>query len=122
MIFMNSLLATTAEILKFETALLFVALGGLLVLAKIVADLRNEVRLLRGGTSGKTLSSATNPPAPVPGSSTPQEIPEEVLAAIVAAVYCTLGDHHQIVSVSSSETLMWSREGRRSIFRSHTFR
>jgi hypothetical protein len=50
------------------------------------------------------------------------EIPADVFSAIVAAVYCTMGEQHRIVSVSPAESLMWSREGRRSIFRSHSFR
>ena len=119
---MNILLAAAAEILKFETALLVLAIAGLLVLAKIVSDLRNEVRQLRVGTAGENQPPAKTPSAPVATSDGPEKIPDAVFTAIAAAVYCTMGDQHRIVSVSPAESLMWSREGRRSIFRSHTFR
>ena len=120
---MNILLAAVAEILKFETALLLLVTAGLLVLAKIVSDLRAEVRAL-GGAVPKPLPISSNPPAAAasPQPVSPEEIPADVFAAIVSAVHFTLGDHHRIVSVSPAESLAWSREGRRSIFRSHTFR
>lgn len=118
---MNILLAATAEILKFETALLVLALAGLLVLSKMVSDLRSEVRRLRDTPAAPNRQTLT--PSPLAAPAAPQEeISEAVFAAIVAAVYHTLGDQHQIISVSPAESLMWSREGRRSIFRSHTFR
>jgi hypothetical protein len=121
---MNALLASAAEILKFETALLLLVTAGLLVLAKIVSDLRAEVRGLRGPTAPENRPL----PAPATAHAAPShampsdEIPADVFTAIVSAVYCTLDDQHRIVSVSPAESLAWSREGRRSIFRSHTFR
>ena len=118
---MNVLLAAAAEIIKFETALLVLAIGGLLVLAKIVSDLRSEVRHLRGGPAVNNQPPVKTLPAPVASSDGSQEIPDAVFTAIAAAVYCTMGDQHRIVSVSSADSLMWSREGRRSIFRSHSF-
>lgn len=109
-----------ADLLKFETAVLVLVAAGLLVLAKIVSDLRAEVRSLRSA-AGSGIKPAQNPAAD-DASSQSGEIPADVFAAIVSAVYLTLGDNHQIISVSPSESLAWSREGRRSIFRSHTFR
>jgi len=119
---MNMLLAAAAEILKFETAVLLLVTAGLLVLAKIVSNLRSEVRVLRGGPAVQPQPPAKISPPPVAGTEDPPEIPDAVFSAIVAAVYCTMGDQHRIVSVSPAESMMWSREGRRSIFRSHSFR
>jgi len=120
---MNALLASAAEILKFETALLLIVTAGLLVLAKIVSDLRAEVRGLRGqDPENRPLPAPATASASLPQAARPEEIPADVFTAIVSAVYCTLDDHHRIVSVSPAESLAWSREGRRSIFRSHTFR
>lgn len=117
---MDALLASSPEILQFETAILLLVTAGLLVLAKIVSDLRAEVRALRGGAAPAAAPAPTVPqaaPQPAPG-----EIPADVFAVIASAVYCTLGDSHRVVSVTPAESLAWSREGRRSIFRSHTFR
>lgn len=121
---MNILFAAVAEAVKFETAVLLLLSAGLLILAKIVSDLRAEIRSLRGPTATETkLAPATAPVSPPQAAPPPgEEIPADVFAAIVSAVYSTLGDHHRIVSVAPAESLMWSREGRRSIFRSHTFR
>ena len=125
---MNILLAAAAEILKFETALLLLVTAGLLVLAKIVSDLRAEVRSLRGApaSESKPLQAQSTTPATAsavaPQTPPSDEIPADVFSAIAAAVYCTLGDTHRVVSVTPAESLAWSREGRRSIFRSHTFR
>ena len=121
---MNIFLAAAAGVLTFETALLLLVTAGLLVLAKIVSDLRAEVRALRGAPVPEP--QPLQSPQPAAGTSSqpapPDEIPADVFAAIVSAVHFTLGDHHRIVSVSPAESLAWSREGRRSIFRSHTFR
>ena len=127
---MNILFATTAEILKFETAVLLLVVAGLLVLAKIVSDLRAEVRSLRGVPVPETKPAPSLQPdaaavpaqAALPPVAPSAEIPPDVFAAIVSAVHFTLGDRHRVVSVSPAESLAWSREGRRSIFRSHTFR
>jgi len=123
---MSILFAAAAEVLKFETAVLLLVVAGLLILAKIVSDLRAEVRSLRaGGVPAPKPDGSVSAPAagsaPAPAGD-PGEIPADVYAAIVSAVHFTLGDTHQIVSVSPVESLMWSREGRRSIFRSHNFR
>ncbi len=123
---MNIFLAAVAEVLKFETALLLLVAAGLLVLAKIVSDLRAEVRSMRSAT----LPAPSPAPAAIPAAALPvvpttlpsSEVPADVFAAVVSAVYFTLGEQHRIISVSPAESLAWSREGRRSIFRSHTFR
>ena len=130
---MNILFATVAEVLKFETALLLLVAAGLLILAKIVSDLRAEVRSLRSATAPENkplpapspASAAGLAPVPAPAAIPPApsaEVPADVFAAVVSAVYFTLGEQHRVISVSPAESLAWSREGRRSIFRSHTFR
>ena len=121
---MQALFAAAPEMLKFETAVLLLVVVGLLVLAKIVSDLRAEVRSLRGNPAPVSPALQT-PASAVPASqhaAPSDEIPADVFTAIVSAVYCTLGDNHRVVSVTPAESFMWSREGRRSIFRSHTFR
>jgi len=115
---MSFLLADVAEVLTFETAVILILAAGLLVLAKSVSDLRSEVRTLRGGKSPDQKAPPAGSPASAPG--TDGEIPADVFAAIVSAVHYTLGDSHHVVSVSPAESLAWSREGRRSIFRSHS--
>lgn len=120
---MEILIAASGEILKFETALLVLVTAGLLVLAKMLSDLRSEVRSLREAGGGKPATAAPSPAATaVPQAKPDNDIPPDVFAAIVCAVHFTLGDGHHIVSVSPAESLMWSREGRRSIFRSHSIR
>jgi hypothetical protein len=102
---------------------LLLVVAGLLVLAKIVSDLRTEIHKLRGGTTAAVSATATDQAPPAPAVAGPDEaIPADVYTAIVAAVYATLGSQHRILSVNPSESMMWSREGRRSIFRSHLFR
>ena len=120
----TSLFAASCGLLDFETAVLILVTLGVLVLAKMVSDLSGEVSALRrtqtdpkhGPSPGATVSAPQNAPVP------PDEIPADVYAAIVAAVHYTLGQEHHLVSVTPGETLMWSREGRRNIFSSHSFR
>ena len=132
----TSLIAASGELLKLETAVLFLVILGVLVLAKMVSDLRGEVRALRRqppvpnaatvapsavpAALPATPSAPLAPAAPAPLAS--DEIPADVYAAIAAAVHYTLGQEYQTVSVTPAETMMWSREGRRNIFSSHTFR
>jgi hypothetical protein len=50
--------------------------------------------------------------------------PQEILAAIAAAVHATLGGRRHRVAqvVDMSDALEWAREGRRAIFGSHRVR
>ncbi len=117
---MEFLLAAAAEIIKFESAILVVVLVGLIVLAKMVSDLRAEVNRLRGPASAapaprqEATSQAASPAS--------EAIEPDVFAAIVSAIHFTLGENHHVVSISPAESMMWSREGRRSIFGSHSVR
>jgi len=119
---MDILIAAAGELLKFETALLVLVTAGLLVVAKMLSDLRAEVRGLRGDGGSKPAAAPSSSAASAPQPAPDNGIPPDVFAAIVCAVHYTLGDAHHIVSVSPAESLMWSREGRRSIFRSHSIR
>lgn len=120
---MEFLLAAAAEIIKFESAILVVVLVGLIVLAKMVSDLRAEVSRLRGPASAapaprqEAASQSASPASPAS-----EAIEPDVFAAIVSAVHFTLGENHHVVSISPAESMMWSREGRRSIFGSHSVR
>ncbi|MEI6035909.1 MAG: hypothetical protein WCS65_16710 [Verrucomicrobiae bacterium] len=128
-------MADAAEFLHFETALLLLVAGGLLVLAKMFSDLRAEVRSLREARCGSAPASlgAASPASAASASSNASlasaaspaaddGIPPEIFAVIASAVYFSIGESHRIVSVSPAASLAWSREGRRSIFRSHSFR
>ena len=126
----TSLFAASCGLLDFETAVLILVTLGVLVLAKMVSDLRGEVRALRrtqtdprpAPSPGATVSAPRNEQGNAHMAPAPEEIPADVYAAIVAAVHYTLGQEHHLVSVTPGETLMWSREGRRNIFSSHSFR
>lgn len=117
---MEFLLAAAAEIIKFESAILVVVLVGLIVLAKMVSDLRAEVSRLRGPASAAP--APRQEAASQSASPASEAIEPDVFAAIVSAVHFTLGENHHVVSISPAESMMWSREGRRSIFGSHSVR
>ena len=118
-------LAASTEVVSLETAILVVICASLIVLAKMVSDLRREVRALR-----EAQAAAPAPqPAPLsaaqpsPASAAPADgIPRDVFAAIVSAIHFTLGGEHNVVAIGPVESMMWSREGRRSIFGSHSIR
>lgn len=126
---MPPLLASIVGVLGL--AVLLLAVAGLLALAKSVADLRAEVRSLRDRIANPPPAPLPPPPLPPPPApapvavqapAPPSEIPADVMTAILCAVYAVLGEEHRIISVTPVESLMWSREGRRSIFDSHSFR
>jgi hypothetical protein len=100
------------------------AMGGLLLLAKVVWDLKVEVsRLARGPVPAPPASAAPVLPAASssgPDAFVPEAIPPEVRAAIAAAVFATRGRPVRIVSVAPADALLWSREGRRQVFQSHS--
>jgi len=114
---MNLLLAASAEVLSLESAVVILLCAGLLVLAKMVADLRREVRALRNAQPASPAPRQT-PPAP-PAA---EGIPKDVFAAIVSAIHYSLGEQHHVIAISPVESMAWSREGRRSIFGSHAIR
>ena len=116
----------------------------LIVVAKSVSGLRSEVKSLRAEVKGfgaevkslrAELDSRPEPvivaaPSPAPAPAAPvappapvsDGIPADVFAAIVSAIHYTMGDGHQIISLSQADSLAWSREGRRGIFGSHQIR
>lgn len=113
--------------LSIGLVLLVILAAAVLVLAKFVFDLKAEVRSLRAVRSAAPEPAAVPEPvpaAPVVPPAVPagaEAIPPQILTAIVAAVHFVLGEQHRVVAIHPSESL-WSREGRRTIFSSHTFR
>jgi hypothetical protein len=88
-----------------------------------------EVKSLRSELDSRPEPVAPAPaPAPAPAAPVtapapaPDGIPSDVFAAIVSAIHYTMGDGHQIISLSQVDSLAWSREGRRGIFGSHQIR
>lgn len=126
MSFQNFMAMAEAPALGFDTAVLILAVVGLVLLAKVVLDLKNEVAALKRGTSVPVAPPLAAPPVPaasVPASpAAPAEIPAHVRAAIAAAIHVTHGPTHRIVSVTPVQSLLWSREGRRQVFDSHRVR
>ena len=105
---------------SFETALLVVVTIGLFVLAKIVLSLREEIRELK---AARKPPAAVPAPAPVAAlAPVEEEVPSDVYAAIVSAIFIALGDQQRIVSITPDKSMAWSREGRRNIFGSHSLR
>ncbi len=105
---------------SFETALLVLVTIGFFVLAKIVLSLREEIRELKAARKPPAAVLAPAPvatPAPVE-----EEVPSDVYAAIVSAIFIALGDQQRIVSITPDKSMAWSREGRRNIFGSHSLR
>lgn len=116
------LLAVSADspIIETETAVLILAVVGLLILAKSVITLRGEVNALKRVSPAAAPAVAT--PKKMAPPSTDAEVPPEVRAAIAAAIFATLGHNHRVVTISPAQSLLWSREGRRQVFDSHRFR
>jgi len=121
--------------LSLCTGLLVVALAALLVLGRLVAELRSRVYTLENAGSSRpaltapastssaaTVSSSAPTSAPCPASS--DSIPPEILAVIAAAIHVTLGREARIVGVTPArlDDHTWSLEGRRQIFHSHKVR
>lgn len=108
----------------FETALLALVTIGLFVLARIVLSLREEIRELKAAQQPPAVipvAVALSRPAP-PSAPFEEEVPADVYAAIVSAIFIALGDQHRIVSITPDKSMAWSREGRRNIFGSHSLR
>ncbi|MEM8549820.1 MAG: OadG family transporter subunit [Verrucomicrobiota bacterium] len=61
-------------------------------------------------------------PAAATAASVSNAIDGELVAIIAAAVHATLGEPHEILSITSVTDRQWASEGRREIFRSHKVR
>lgn len=89
-------------------------------------ELRAEVEALKSRPTASVpppAPAAPQAPSPAPAPPKPaDELTPEMFSAIIAAVAYTLGNTHEIVSISSADSLVWSREGRRNIFSSHSLR
>lgn len=106
----------------------FIALGMIWVMMEIMGAVFRRV------AANQSARAAAAPKVPAPGPATPAPAPAAAVAAtdgvdpatyaaIVAAVYCTLGKGHRVVGVTSVvDARDWSREGRRDHFSSHRVR
>jgi hypothetical protein len=118
---------------SLSTGLLVVAIAALLVLARLVADLRARVTSLENSNApaspGASLpasaatAAASSTPARPPSAQV-DAVPPEILAVIAAAIHVTLGREARIVGVTPAriDDHTWSLEGRRQIFHSHKVR
>lgn len=97
-----------------RTALLFVILVVLVFCIKLVTEMRQRLQSLES-----KLDSAVQVP-----DFEEDSLPPEIVAAISAAVVCTVGTEQRIVSVApvTHEKMAWSLEGRRQVFQSHKLR
>ncbi|MCX7713582.1 MAG: OadG family transporter subunit [Chthoniobacterales bacterium] len=104
---------------------MLVVLGSLSLLALIISILGKAF------TNAPTPQPKSQKSAPPPNNSppntatSPAPIPQEIQAVIVAAVYSTLQQPVQILSVQAApppQLAAWSMEGRRQIFLSHKIR
>lgn len=98
-----------------RTALLFVILVVLVFCIKVVTEMRHRLQSLEA----KLDSPQEEIPEPTDDGLTP-----EIVAAITAAVVCSVGADHRIVSLVpvTQEKMAWSLEGRRQVFQSHKVR
>ncbi|MDX2080195.1 MAG: hypothetical protein SFU53_05370 [Terrimicrobiaceae bacterium] len=109
-------LGAAGDLIRFDTALLVLVTAAVVVLSKVVADLRAELRALQSSAAVPRPAAFAAPPPP-----REQELTPEEFVAVIAAVHFFLGDRQRIVSITPAEPL-WSREGRRMIFGSHSLR
>lgn len=113
---------TATDPISFQTALLVIIAGGLVVLAKHLTDLHRRLASLEHGRNSKKESAASGSTPHAYGIS--QGISPEVIAAISAAVHTTIKGRARILSVGPfcPNRQAWSAEGRRQVFSSHKVR
>ncbi|MEM9227127.1 MAG: OadG family protein [Verrucomicrobiota bacterium] len=70
--------------------------------------------------ASKVASGSGSVPAPAGAAFSASD--GELVALIAAAVHVTLGEPHEILSITSVTDRQWASEGRREIFRSHKVR
>jgi len=105
--------------ISFQTALLVLLVGALLILAKKLTDLNQRLA---------QVELRTRPPFPAEAKTEPSRtdrvIAPETIAAICAAIHTTLGSRARLVAVGEicPKRQDWSAEGRRLIFQSHKVR
>ncbi len=118
---------------SLSTGLLVVAIAALLVIARLVSDLRARVTALENSDapapSDAPRSASTSAPAvisapPHAQSVSSEAVPPEILAVIAAAIHVTLGHGVRVIGVTPAriDDHTWSLEGRRQIFHSHKVR
>ena len=97
------------------------SLGFLAIMISLLGRILRESPKTPCAASGATAGSASGQQSSVGEN----EIPPEVRAAIVAAVYATLGQQNRILDIKPvfhPQQAAWSMEGRRQIFLSHRVR
>lgn len=118
---------TPSDPISFQTALLVIIAGAVLVLAKNQASLNRRLTA-REASAASTSVSRTTIPAQSDSASTTSDsgerIAPHVVAAISAAIHTTLKGNLRIISVGEicPNRQAWSAEGRRQVFQSHKFR
>jgi Na+-transporting methylmalonyl-CoA/oxaloacetate decarboxylase gamma subunit len=106
----------------------FIALGMIWVMMEIMGAIFRRVAVnqaARAAALPKVAAPEPAAPAPAPAAAAvaTDGVDPATYAAIVAAVYCTLGKGHRVVGVTSViDARDWSREGRRDHFSSHRVR
>ncbi len=120
--------STPSDPISFQTALLVIIAGAVLVLAKNQVGLNRRLAALAAGKAPASPSRSTTPLAesaqPTPFATANAGIAPHIVAAISAAIHTTLNGRHRIVSVGQicPSRQAWSAEGRRQVFQSHKFR
>ena len=106
----------------------FIALGMIWVMMEIMGAFFRRVAVNQAARAAALPKVAAPEPAapaaaPAAAAAATDGVDPATYAAIVAAVYCTLGKGHRVVGVTSVlDTRDWSREGRRDHFSSHRVR
>ena len=106
----------------------FIALSLIWVMMEIMGAIFRRVAVNQAARAAAAAPVARpDPVAPAPAPPVAPAVADDVdpatYAAIVAAVYCTLGQGHRIVGVTAVlDPRDWSREGRRDHFSSHRVR
>lgn len=114
---------TLSQDIIYQSVGLLVVIGSLSLLAFVIS-LLGKVFTAPGSPSSSVFGE--NPTAATTAASHSSEtIPPPIQAAIVAAVYATLQQPVEILSVQAApqpQLAAWSMEGRRQIFLSHKIR
>lgn len=119
---------TLMQDLGYQTVGVLIVMGALSVLAVVLAILGRlfinaGAKAAAAKAAAAQASAAQSPPVAVSAGSSAAPTPE-MRAAIVAAVYCTVGSHARVLDIQPAhpELAAWSMEGRRQIFLSHRVR
>ncbi len=122
---------TLMQDIGYQAVGVLIVLGALGFLAIVLTFMGRAFVNSGAKAEAAKAAAAAAKAAQSPGSSTnsgestlPGEPSPELRAAIVAAVYHTVGSHARVLDIQSAhpELAAWSMEGRRQIFLSHRVR